>query len=643
MELPRVLAELRERVEATRSSAVSWAYVLRMLAGGAPDMAQRIFSGLCIALVVSMSAAYGGAPARAQTPMSHGIAMHGSPKYAPNFSHFDYVNPQAPRTGEIVLAALGSFDTLNPWTSRGQAAAGARALMYETLMKRAQDEPFTLYGLIAETVVVAPDRSWIEFALNPAARFSDGTAITVDDVIFSWQIVVEKGRPNSRTTFGKIDSVEETVPGRVRFQFADGGDQELPLLVAGFLPVLSRAYWQDRDFNETLLEPPLTSGPYLVDALDPGRSITYRRNPDYWGADLPVNAGHHNIEQIRYDYYRDGDVALEAFKAGDYDFRYEFDAGRWATQYDFPAVAAGDVVLETASHGLPSGLRGFAFNLRRDNFQDRRVREAFVQAFDFEQANRMLLHSGFARTRSMFDNSTIRPAGPPGNFELELLAPFWGEVPEEVFGPAWEPPTTDGPGGVGSGLRANLGRAQDLLASAGWTVVDGGLVNAAGAPFEIEILLVDLSNEGLALSYADNLRRLGMSVNVVLVESAQYQARIEDFDFDMVIRYWGVSLSPGNEQQNYWSSATANAPGSRNVAGVADPAIDALIEKLVGARFRAELVFAARALDRVLMWNYYVVPMYHRAGFNLARWSRVRMPTTMSNSGPVQETFWIEP
>ncbi len=588
-------------------------------------------------IIVALSAGALYLPAPVMAEPAHGIAMHGQLKYSDGFSHFDYADPQAPQGGDIVLAATGTFDTLNSWNGRGLAAAGARPLMYETLMKRAQDEAFSLYGLIAEKAEMAPDRSWIEFTLDGRAHFSDGTPITVADVIFSWEIVVEKGRPNSRTTFGKIQQVEETAPGVVRFIFADGSDQELPLLVAGFLPIFSKAYWESHDFSETVLEPPVTSGPYLVDTLDAGRSITYRRDPNYWGTDLPVNRGHHNIERIRYDYYRDGDVALEAFKAGDYDFRYEFDAGRWATQYDFPAVTDGEVELKTVSHGLPSGLRGFAFNLRRPAYQDRRVREAFILAFDFEHVNRVLLHSAFQRTASMFDNSAIAPTSEPGNYELKLLAPLWGQVPEAVFGPAWAAPTVENEGDQ----RANLITAQALLAEAGWTFTDGKLVNSAGAPFTLEILLRDTANEGLALSYAENLERLGIEVAVVLAESTQYQTRLEEFDFDMVIRRWSVSLSPGNEQQNYWSTATAMAPGSRNVAGVADPAIDTLIDALVGARFRSELIFAARALDRVLMWNFYVVPLYHQAGFNMARWQRVKLPETISTNGPVMETFWV--
>ena len=567
---------------------------------------------------------------------SHGLAMHGTPKYGPDFTHFEYANPDAPQGGEAVYAALGMFDSLNPWVVQGQVATGVRALTYETLMKRAWDEPFTLYGLIAETVEVPDDRSWIAFTLNGAARFSDGTPITVEDVIFSWELIRSQGRPNSRTTFNKVVGVEETGPGRVRFNFADGSDRELPLLIAGFLPILSSAYWTGRDFTETILIAPLTSGPYLVDSLDPGRSITFIRDADYWGADLPVNRGHFNFQRIRYDYYRDGDVSLEAFKAGDYDFRYEFDAARWATQYDFPAVRDGAVTVETVPHGMPSGLRGFTFNLRQRRFQDAAVREAFVAAFDFERVNRVLLHSAYVRTGSMFDNSAIRPTGTPGNREFNLLAPWWGQVPDQVFGPAWVPPATDGTGND----RRNLRTAQGLLREAGWRVEDGRLVDGDGAPFALEILLVDSSNEGLALAYKDNLERLGVAVRVTLVESAQYQARIEDFDFDMAIRRWGVTLSPGNEQQNYWSSATAEAVGSRNTAGVADPAVDAMIDALVAARYRPELVDAARALDRILMWNRYVVPLYHQPGFNMAMWNRIAMPEVISTYGPVQETFW---
>ena len=584
--------------------------------------------------LVCLASSFVVEPAMAEP--AHGIAMHGAPKYAADFSHLDYVNPAAPVGGRVNYAATGSFDTLNPNVIQGQPATGVRQLLYETLLKRVWDEPFTLYGLIAETVEMAPDRSWVAFTLREEAHFNDGSPITIDDIIFSWETIRTQGRPNSRTTFNKVTGIERTGPRSLRFNFADGADRELPLLIGGFLPILSQAYWQANDFTATSLTPPVTSGPYLIDAIDPGRSITYRRDADYWGRDLAINKGQHNIETIHYDYYRDADVALEAFKASAYDFRYEFDPSRWATQYDFPALTRGEVILETVAHGIPSGLKGFAFNIRQAKFTDRRVREAFGLALDFARLNRVLLHSSFVRTASMFDNSDLSPRGLPSNAELMLLAPWWGQVPDAVFDRAWAPPETDGSGDN----RTNLRRAQALLAQAGWTVRDGALVDADGVRFEVEIMLVSPDNEAVSLAYAEGLERLGVAVSVVLVESAQYQARLEDFDFDMAIRRWGVTLSPGNEQQNYWSSATANAVGSRNSVGVADPAIDALIEALVGARFRTELVTAARALDRLLMWNFYVVPMWHQSGFRLARWRRIAHPETVPIYGLQEETFW---
>ena len=569
---------------------------------------------------------------------SHGLAMHGTPKYAADFRHLDYANPNAPKGGTLRLAATGSFDTLNPYVIRGRAAAGA-SFLYETLMQRVWDEPFTLYGLIAESVEVPDDRSWVTFTLRPQARFSDGTPITVDDVIFSWETIRTQGRPNSRTTYNKVARVERPGPRQVKFIFAaDEANRELPLLIAGFLPILSKAYWQDRDFAETTLEAPVTSGPYQIDRLDPSRGVTYRRNPDYWGRDLPVNAGHYNFDVIRYEYYRDGGVALEAFKADDYDFRYEFDATRWATQYDFPAANNGKVTREVIEHGIPSGLRGLAFNMRRPLFSDRRVRQALMLAFDFEWINANLLHDGFVRTAGLFDNSDLAPVGAPGGAELALLEPWRNALPAEVFGAPFRPPATDGSGNDRTHLRA----ASRLLAAAGWRVVDGKRVNATGAPFSFEILLLNPTNERIALAYKRGLERLGIEVRVRLVESAQYQALIEQFDFDMAFRRWGVTLSPGNEQQNYWSSRTADSPGSRNAAGVANPAVDALIAALVGAADRAALVAAARALDRVLMWNYYVVPLYHAEGFRIAYWDTLARPPTIPIYGTVMETFWAK-
>jgi len=569
----------------------------------------------------------------------HAIAMLGAPKYAADFTHFDYVNPDAPRGGTLRLHALGSFDSLNPYIVRGKKAAGIHhgsGMYFETLATRARDEPFTLYGLIAQTIETPDDRSWVEFTLRPEAKFSDGTQITVADVIFSWEILKEKGLPNARATWSRIAEVTETGPRRVRFTFADDADRELPLLIAGFMPVLSADWWAIRNFDDTTLEPPLASGPFTVAEIDPGRSLTFRRNPDYWGRDLAVNAGRHNFETLRYDYFRDASVALEAFKAGDYDLRFEGDATRWATQYDFPAVRDGQVVRDVIETGVPSGLDALTFNLRKAKFSDIRVREALTLAYDFEWINKSLLHDGYARTASMFTGSDMAASGPPEGAELALLEPWRGKIPDAVFGPAYRPPATDGRGRP----RANLKRAAALLDAAGWNVADGKRVDANGAPLQIEITIRRPSNEKIALAFARNLERLGITATVRLVESAQFQGLIDTYDFDMVFGFWGVSLSPGNEQQNYWGAQTANLPGGRNWAGVADPAIDAMIDALGAAKTREALVAAARALDRILMWSHYVLPLYHDPGQRIAHWRHIARPTVIPVYGLQIETLW---
>ncbi len=583
-----------------------------------------------VAFAISLTAEFAVAEPR------HGLAVHGQPKYSADFTHLDYANPDAPKGGTLRLAATGSFDTLNPWVIKGRAAAGTRNFLYETLMKRIWDEPFSMYGLIAESAEMPDDRSSIEFTLRPEARFNDGSPITVDDVIFSWETIRTQGRPNSRATFEQVARVEQTGATTVKFVFKNNDNRELPLLIGGFLPILSKAYWEERDFTETSLDTPVTSGPYVIEALDPGRSITYRRDPDYWGAAVPVNVGHNNFDVIRYEYYRDSGVALEAFKAGDFDMRMEFNPTRWATQYDFPAARNGRVALDVVDHGIASGLRGFYMNLRRPLFQDRRVRQALLLAFDFEWVNENLFHSAYTRTRSLFDNSDLRPEGQPDDVEAALLDPWRGQVPAEVFGTPFAPPTTDGSGNN----RANLREATRILAEAGWQVRDGKLVNEDGAPFAFEILLVSESNEGIALAYERSLKRLGMDVTVRLVDSAQYQSLIESFDFDMIVSRRGVTLSPGNEQQNYWGSTVADNPGTRNVSGIKDPAIDAMIGTILGAEDRETLVAATRALDRILMWNYYVIPLYHQAGFPTALWDTVARPDNVPVYGAVMETFW---
>jgi microcin C transport system substrate-binding protein len=600
----------------------------------------RIFaSAKAGAVVFAWLAVLLPASGAAMAAPSHAIAMHGTPKYPAEFAHFDYVNPEAPKGGDFRLHAIGTFDTLNPYVIKGKPAAGLHhgfGFYFETLTRRSRDEPFSLYGLLAETIEMADDRGWIEFTLRAEARFSDGTPVTVDDVIFSWRTLKKMGSPNARATWSQVAEVAKTGPRRVRFTFVDNEDRELPLLVAGFLPILSEHWWRGREFAETTLEPPLASGPYMIERIEPGRAIVYRRNPDYWGRDLAVNRGQFNFDTIRYTYFRDDSVALEAFKAGDYDYRGEGNAARWATQYDFPALADDRAVREIIDNGTPSGLRALAFNLRRPLFADRQVREALTLAFDFEWLNRTLLHQGYARTAGMFSKSALAATGPPSPAELKLLEPWRDQVPEQVFGPPFHPPATDGSGRD----RTNLRQAAKLLKEAGFAVRDGGLQSADGKPVRFEITLRLPSNERIALAYARNLKRLGIDARVRLVESAQFQGLIDSYDFDMVFGFWGVTLSPGNEQQNYWSSLTADQPGGRNWTGVADPAIDAMIDALGAARTREELTAAARALDRIIMWNYYVLPLYHDAGQRIAYWRKLSRPETVPVYGVRLETFW---
>ncbi len=591
-------------------------------------------------LALAFVAFAGATPATAEPGAA--IAMLGTPKYAADFTHFDYVNPNAPKGGSLRLHAIGSFDSLNPYIIKGKPAAGLHhgfGIYFETLAKRSRDEPFSLYGLLAETIETPADRAWVEFTLRAQARFSDGSPVTADDVIFSWETLKTHGSPNARATWARVVEAEAKGPHRVRFTFVDNRDRELPMLIAGFMPILSKAWWQDRTFNATTLEPPLASGPYTIQSVDPGRGLSFRRNPNYWGADLAVNRGQYNFDDIRFDYFRDSAVALEAFKAGDYDIRFEGDAARWATQYDIPAAATGAVELDVLETGLPSGLSALAFNLRRQKFADARVREALTLAFDFEWLNKTLLHRGYARTRSMFSGSDMAPDGPPQGDELALLEPWRDKIPDSVFGPAYAPPTTDGSGRP----RANLKRAAELLSAAGWRIENNARVNAAGQTLRLEITIRRPSNERIALAYSRNLKRLGIATSVRLVESAQFQGLIDSYDFDMVFGFWGVTLSPGNEQQNYWSSQTADQPGGRNWAGVADPAVDAMIAALGEARDRPELVAAARALDRLLMWNHYVMPLYHDTGQRLAYWTRIGRPQTVPVYGLRLETLWAQP
>ena len=574
----------------------------------------------------------------ADTTAKHGLAMHGEPKHGAGFKHFDYVNPNAPKGGSVVLSATGSFDSLNPFIVRGQPAAGI-GLMYDSLTTQALDEPFTQYGLLAESIKTPSDRSWVEFKLRPEARWHDGQPVTADDVVFTFETLTEKGDPQYRFYYGSVDRVEKIDEHTVRFVFKPGENRELPLII-GEMQVLPKHYWQGREFDNTTLEPPLGSGPYRIESVDPGRSITFRRVPEYWGRDLAVKVGTGNFDQIRYDYYRDRVVSLEAFKAGEYDYRAENIAKAWATAYDIPALRNGLIVKDEVEHQRTAPIQGFVFNVRRPLFEDRRVREALDYAFDFEWSNAKLFYDQYRRTRSYFDNSELSATGTPSGEELELLEQYRGRIPDEVFTQEFQPATTDGSGRI----RSNLRKADELLREAGWIIKDGKRVNAeTGQPFEFELLLVGPTFERIALPFAKNLERLGITMRIRTVDSAQYIKRLETFDYDMIVGIWGQSLSPGNEQRSFWSSAAADRPGSRNYIGIKDPVVDELIELLIAAPDRESLVQRTRALDRVLQWGHYVIPQWHLDLDRLAYWNKFGRPEVTPLRGTSFNTWWLDP
>ena len=578
-----------------------------------------------------------GAAGNAEVTVLHGTSLLGEPKYPAGFGHFDYADPEAPKGGDIRLSAIGSFDSLNPFILKGRGAAGL-GLTFESLMTPSEDEADSAYGLIAESVEIPDDLGWAAYTLRPEARWHDGSPITVDDVIFSFETLKTRGHPFYRAYYANVAAAEATGPRTVKFTFAGGLNRELPQIV-GQLTVLPRAAFENRNFEETTLDPIMGSGPYRIVDVDPGRSITYERVADHWGADLPVNRGHYNFDGIRYDYYRDQTVALEAFKSNEYDFRQENTAKVWATGYDAPPVREGLIVTEEIEHENPTGMQAFAFNVRREWFRDRRVREALSYAFDFEWANKNLFHGQYTRTRSFFSNSELASSGLPSEAELRYLEPFRGQVPEEAFTTAYEPPKTDGSGNA----RANLRKAQRLLKEAGWTVRDGRLTNGAdGRVMEFEILLVNPGFERIVLPFARNLKRLGIETRVRTVDTAQYQNRIDEFDFDMSVQSFPQSSSPGNEQRDWWASANADIPGSRNVIGIRNPVVDALIDEIIKAPDRGSLVAATRALDRVLLWNHYVIPQWHTRVYRVAYWNRFSRPEITPRHGLGLFTWWID-
>ena len=594
-------------------------------------------------LVAAIALAHCGlaAPAIAAEDLvgAHALSMFGDVKYAPDFAHFDYADPNAPKGGSIKLAAIGTFDSLNPWILKGVAGAGSTQI-YDSLLSNSSDEPFTEYGLLVESIDMPADRSWVAFTLREEARWHDGVPVTVDDVIWTFEALTTKGNPFFRQYYADVSAVEATGPRTVRFTFGDTTNQELPLIV-GQISILPKHYWAEHDFAATTLEPPLGSGPYRIAALEPGRSITLERVADYWGRDLPINRGRHNIDTIRYDYYRDATVAIEALKAREFDFRVENNSKEWATAYDLPAVAKGRMVKELIDHEIPTGMQGFWFNTRRAKFADPAVRQALAYAFDFEWTNANLFYGQYTRTRSYFSNTELAANGLPEGQELVILEAHRGNIPDEVFTVAYQPPATDGSGNI----RGNLRAAKTLLQDAGWEIRDGALTNAtSGEVFKIEFLLVAPAFERIVGPVVKNLERLGVDARIRTVDPAQYQNRLDQFDFDVVVSSRGQSLSPGNEQRNFWTTAAADIEGSQNLAGIRDPAIDALVDQLIQAPDRATLVATTRALDRVLQWGHYVIPNWHIRSFRLIYWNKFGRPATPPRYGlGYPDTWWVDP
>jgi microcin C transport system substrate-binding protein len=562
------------------------------------------------------------------------IAMHGDPKYGPDFKHLDYVNPDAPKGGTLVMRAIGTFDSFNGYTIQGTPGPGAS---YETLTTSTLDEPFSQYGLIAESMEVPDDRSWVTFNLRSIARWHDGQPITADDVVFTFNLLKEKGTPNFQSYYASVVKVEKLGDLKVKFTFAPGDNAELPLII-GQMPVLPQHLWKDRDITQPTLDIPDGSGPYKIAKFEAGRSITLQRVPDYWGKDLPINVGQNNFDTMRYDYYRDDTVALEAFKAGAYDLRIESSAKNWATAYNIPAVKDGRISMEKIPTEGRNLMQGFVFNLRRPIFQNREVRRALQYAFDFEWSNKALFFGQYVRIRSYFGPSELGATGVPSAEELKVLAPYKGKIPDEVFTAEYNPPKSDGSGDD----RANLETASKILDDDGWKI-ENGVRTKNGQTLDFEILLDQETFERVTQPFIQNLAQIGVKVHMRTIDPAQYQKRMDQFDYDMTVSLVSQSLSPGNEQRDQWGSKSADTQGGSNLAGIKDSTVDALVEKIIAAKDRDDLVTSTRALDRVLQWGYYYIPQWNAPFDRIAYWNKFTHPQAMPRYGLTLDTWWYDP
>jgi len=564
----------------------------------------------------------------------HGLSLFGAPELKKGFAHFPYVNPQAPKGGEVKIAAIGSFDNLNSFTIKGNAAEGL-GLLHDTLLTGSMNEASASYGLIAEAVKHPKDFSSVSFKLRPQARFSDASPITTEDVAFSFT-ALKKAHPFYRAYYGDVVGYDIASPHEITFRFGQTGNRELPMIL-GQLPILKKAYWNanQRSLANTTLEIPPVSGAYEIAKLDAGRAITYARRDDYWGQKLNVNLGKHNIDRVTYIYFGDDTVAFEALKAGEVDYRREFSSRIWATGYDTPAIRSGQQIKEIVALENPAGMQGFVFNLRRERFNDIHVREALNWAYDFEWTKKNLFYGQYARTGSFFQGSELAAKGAPSKAELKLLSPWREQLPAKTFGPLFQNSISDGSGNI----RKSLRKARALLEKAGWNIENGKLMKN-GEPFTIEFLLVQPAFERIVAPYIKNLAKLGIEAKIRSIDPTQYQNRVTQYDYDAVVMSFGQSLSPGNEQRDYWSSGAASQPGGRNYIGIENPVVDALVENLIFAKSRDALITASRALDRVLISNHYVMPQWYSPHERLSYWKGLKRPDPMPKHGLGFPTLW---
>jgi microcin C transport system substrate-binding protein len=593
----------------------------------------------CIAFMGVLLSQVAQAPE--ETKPLYGISLYGDPlKYPQDFKNFEYVNEKAPKGGILNFGVLGTFDSFNPFVVKGQPAAGITylypSLLFVTLTAPSQDEPSSVYCYAAESMEIAPDRAWIGFTMREGISFHDGSSLTVDDVIYSFNTLKDKGQPFYKAYYEDVVKVEKVDARRLKFILRPNASKEV-IQIIGQFPIISKAFYTKHGFEKADLTPPLGNGPYKISQFKPGSLVAYERVKEWWGEKLPINVGRYNFDSITYKYYRDETVMFESFKRGDYDFRIETSSKRWAEGYNIPAIQEGKIIRKEVTSKNPEPMQALAFNLRRSLFQDVRVRQALGYFLDFEWLNENIFHSAYARLQSYFQGSDLASSGAPSQSELEVLKAYQGKLPENIFTTAYVPPKTDGSGNI----RQNLNHAKKLLEQAGWAVKDGVLTHReSGQPFEFEILLAIPDMERVIQGFVKNLKRLGISAKIRIVDTAQYMRRVDTFDYDMIFAVYLQSISPGNEQREFWSSSRATIQGSKNYIGIKDPTIDEVIEKLISATTREQLITYCRVLDRLLLWGYYVIPAWYRGKNPIAYWKKLKHPKIIPPYGIDIYAWW---